>query len=78
MSSSTEMKAVITHAADQLRTAIDVEAGYASHRGQTIAAMGLAEGMLRLLASYLEVIDEPAAATPARDERGRFVRGDSP
>jgi hypothetical protein len=54
MSSSDEMKRAITHAADQLHLAIEVEAKQ-HHRGQTIAAMALAEAMLLLLASYLEV-----------------------
>ncbi|MGH4011551.1 MAG: helix-turn-helix domain-containing protein [Pseudonocardiaceae bacterium] len=65
MSSSDEMKRVITHAADQLHLAIDVEATEIYHRGRTIAAMALAEGMLLLLASYLEVTDRQDNAPPA-------------
>lgn len=74
MSSSAEMKRVITHAADQLHDAIDVEVKQSYSRGKTIAAMALAEGVLVLLASYLEVTGEPPGPKPARDERGRFLR----
>ena len=95
MSAEQEMRNVILHAAEKLRAVIgkDIEVG-SYNNGYALptdasTAMAYAEGVLRLLASYLAVEDAPRlngqaepqreggrvrAATGERDEHGRFVK----
>lgn len=62
-----EMRSVIRSAVDWLDDAIKIESNELYHRGDTIATMGIAGGILRLLASYLEDPDTAqSAAAPAR------------
>lgn len=70
------MKRVMTHAAEQLQGAIDVETKETYHRGRTIAAMALAQGVLILLASYLEVTDEPEVSAAGVGNRHRLLHDD--
>ncbi len=97
MSAEQEMRNVILHAAEKLRAVIgkDIEVG-SYNNGYALptdasTAMAYAEGVLRLLASYLAVEDAPRlngqaepqregrvrAATGERDEHGRFVKAAS-
>lgn len=95
MTAESEMRNVILHAAEKLRVIIGRDVG--EHRynngyqlpSDCTAAMAYAEGMLRLLASYLSVQDAPRvgdradpqqdggrarAAKAQRDGHGRFVK----
>jgi hypothetical protein len=74
MSSTEEMRRVITHCADQLRAALDAETARPTTRPailRTVVALAYGEGVLRLLTSYLVVTDTPTPDRPAVD-------GDSP
>jgi hypothetical protein len=59
---TTEIKTAIDYATGLLSTAIGVETNATAHRGHTIGAMGVAEGTLRTLASYLQLVDNPTTA----------------
>jgi len=59
-----EIKGAIDTAASLLRDAIEIETEEAYHRGQTIGAMGVAEGTLRTLGSYLQLLLEERNTTP--------------
>lgn len=57
MSSETEMRRVICHAADKLATAEQVDLSTTPGKVEARLAMTYAEAVLRMLASYLRVTD---------------------
>jgi hypothetical protein len=97
MTAESEMRAVIEHAAEKLAAAKDSKVicstGHASHIQQNyylpkdaLLAIGYAEGILRLLASYLKV-DAQSNGQPRgggkpsdwpRDEHGRYQKAGAP
>jgi hypothetical protein len=84
MNSEAEMRAVILHAAEKLEAAKDakIKTGYNewSHMpASVLLSMGYAEGILRLLASYLKVDpDQRADATPEPGWTGQQPNGHRP
>jgi hypothetical protein len=81
MSAESEMRAVILHAAEKLRVIqrADIEDGHYNRAYQLPAdcavAMAYAEGVLRLLASYLAVEDAPRVnGQPSPQRQGGKVR----
>lgn len=90
MSNETEMRELMLHAAEKLKTARGIGDPHWNHGYTlpplTLVAMANAEGILRLLASYLKVEETPALprvlARPkppgrpdgARNEHGQFVK----
>jgi hypothetical protein len=84
MNSEAEMRAVILHAAEKLAAVKDTttEAPYSERRrlpADVMLAMGYAEGVLRLLASYLKVDpDKRADATPEPGWTGQQPNGHRP
>lgn len=57
---SEEMRRVIEHAADQLEGALERGRNATYPDNQSLIAMAYSLGILRLLASYLVVTDQPA------------------
>lgn len=81
MADSEEMRRLILHAAAQLRNECDAHVTVGSAFRPTLAAMALAEGVLRMVAACMATETEAltavrqAAKTAPRDEHGKFVKG---
>jgi hypothetical protein len=71
MSSETEMRRVIVHAADKLSAAVEADLTSFDGKGQARMAMTYADAVLRMLGSYLRVTDQPTPpgqTTPSDEE----------